>query len=246
MSALPYCPETFFGRSFNLLNPQSGDVDLRDIAHSLARQTRFTGHTAHHYSVAEHCLWTWKLIERLFPAEYMLQLYAQLHDAHEAYTGDISGPMKAALRIIGPSPLDAIEANVQRAVIDHFRLPAMRVIWPGMIKHADLIMRETERQCPALLPHSRDENWTPIDGIAADQGILDGTLMLEPAKMIPEAEWDGMFPAQVRFPARVALTQPSDHPVYRPVSKPLFEDDVARLFRYNAERLLALTEKQWA
>jgi hypothetical protein len=240
VTALPYCPETFYGRSFNLLNPLAADVDLRDIAHSLARQTRFTGHTAHHYSVAEHCLWVWKLIERVFPSEYMLQLQAQLHDAHEAYTGDISGPMKVAMRAFGSDALDTIEDNVQQVVSDHFRLPAMRVIWPGMIKRADLIMRETERQCPALLPNSKDENWTRIEGIAADQGILDGTLMLEPARMVTEPEWDTHFPELVRFPATVALQKPGVVPRHGPLDA----DDVARLFRYNAERLLALTEKE--
>ena len=239
--------ETFGGRRFDLLNPDPASVDLRDMAHSLARQNRFVGHVGHQYSVGEHCLWVWRLLERLWPDDYLLQLWGQFHDGHEAYTGDASAPLKQVLRISSHagfegSALDAVERKVQRAVFAGLRIPEPGPEHQGIIKHADLVMRETERRCPALAPNMKDENWTLIEGVEPSPGLLTGTIMLEPAKMILEPEWDSRFPALVRFPATVALQTPGQIPRHGPLS----DDNIERLFRYNAERLLSLTETERA
>src|SRR4051794_36829357 len=61
---------------------------ITDIFHSLAMQCRYNGHTAYFYSVAQHC---W-LLSLVVPAH--LQRVALLHDAAEAYIGDIVAPLK--------------------------------------------------------------------------------------------------------------------------------------------------------
>ena len=48
--------QTFTGRQFFPLDPDPQDIDIVDIAHSLAMQCRYNGHTDRFYSVAEHCV----------------------------------------------------------------------------------------------------------------------------------------------------------------------------------------------
>ena len=83
------------GRRVSLVDPQSDTIDLRDIAIHLSRLNRFAGATALAWNVAAHSLTVadWLSSHR---ANARLQLLGLLHDAHEAYTGDIIGPLQAA------------------------------------------------------------------------------------------------------------------------------------------------------
>ncbi len=85
---------TYTGKSFNLLEPKPEMVCIEDIAHSLAYQCRYTGHTREFYSVAQHCV----LMARNpdLPGDPMEKL---LHDAGEAYIGDIARPWKNLLLV---------------------------------------------------------------------------------------------------------------------------------------------------
>lgn len=92
--------QTVSGRKFDLLNPQAADVDLRDIAHHLARVNRFTGAARRPLSVAEHSIRIYRhmILENQNaegpPTYSPAQLnHALLHDAHEAYLGDITTPV---------------------------------------------------------------------------------------------------------------------------------------------------------
>lgn len=80
--------KTFTGRRFYVLNPRPEDIDIWDIAHALSNIGRFTGHAKRFISVAEHSL----RVASMVPAEHKLQ--ALLHDASEAYYGDVSTPCK--------------------------------------------------------------------------------------------------------------------------------------------------------
>lgn len=59
----------------------------RVLGSSLAKINRFAGRTSHPYSVAAHSV----LVSRLCP-QGMEQTWALLHDAHEAFLGDITAP----------------------------------------------------------------------------------------------------------------------------------------------------------
>ena len=85
---------TYTGIAFDLLNPKPEMVCIEDIAHSLAYQCRYTGHTREFYSVAQHCVLMAENPE--LPGDPLLKL---LHDADETYIGDIAKPWKRLLRV---------------------------------------------------------------------------------------------------------------------------------------------------
>lgn len=124
--------QTYTGIAFWLDAPRAVDVDIRDIAHALSNLCRFTGHARPFYSVAEHSVW----VSRLVPPEHALT--ALLHDAAEAYVGDVASPLKALM-----PEYRAIEAQVWDAVRLRFGLPAEL---PDCVKQADLHMLDVERR----------------------------------------------------------------------------------------------------
>lgn len=82
---------TYTGREFPLLEATVDDINIRDIAHALSNTCRYAGHCALFYSVAEHSC----RLSFLVPEQ--LRLEALLHDASEAYLGDIPTPLKKLL-----------------------------------------------------------------------------------------------------------------------------------------------------
>ncbi len=85
---------TYTGKIFNLLEPKPEMVCIEDIAHSLAFQCRYTGHTREFYSVAQHCVLMARNPDLLGdPMEKLL------HDADETYIGDIARPWKNLLQV---------------------------------------------------------------------------------------------------------------------------------------------------
>src|SRR5689334_10911717 len=81
-----YNMTTFSGEPFWPLDPQPEDIRIVDIAHALSLQCRFNGHTKFHYSVAQHSL----IMSFNVPLQFALE--ALLHDAAEAYIGDLIRP----------------------------------------------------------------------------------------------------------------------------------------------------------
>lgn len=146
------------GRKFDLANPTADMVDPADIAHSLSMQCRFNGHTSSFYSVAQHCY----LVADLVPAEH--QLHALLHDATEAYVGDLVRPLKEGMRNWAnyhglACAYDVAEQQVWEAICERFDLDPRL---PASVKHADLVALATEKR--DLMPQHQ-EPWPCLDGI---------------------------------------------------------------------------------
>lgn len=88
---------TYSGHCFSPLEPDIEAIDLKDIAHALARIGRANGHFVDFYSVGQHCLdCAQEALARGYSARQAL--VCLLHDASEAYMSDITSPVKKYLR----------------------------------------------------------------------------------------------------------------------------------------------------
>lgn len=81
------------GRSVDPFNLQPEDVVIEDIAHSLSRICRYNGHVGGFLSVARHSIWVGDRLWDMTGCR-ILALWGLLHDATEAYFGDMARPMK--------------------------------------------------------------------------------------------------------------------------------------------------------
>lgn len=102
------------GGYMDLVYPQPGDIRLSDIAAALSKICRFGGQCAAFYSVAEHSWHCAKQAQRDGLPEDV-QRAALLHDAAEAYIGDMVKPLKNLL----PRFRD-IEAKIEAAIAERF------------------------------------------------------------------------------------------------------------------------------
>lgn len=123
---------TVSGRFFDILKPEEYEYDIEEIAHALSNLCRYTGHTNRFYSVAEHSV----LVSRIVPVG--LSLVGLLHDASEAYLGDVSSPLKKLL-----PEYRAIEDRVQRAIAKHF---GIEYPYPTEVHEADKRVYWQERR----------------------------------------------------------------------------------------------------
>lgn len=106
--------QTYTGKAFWPLDPRPEDVDIMDIAHSLAMQCRFNGRCKQFYSVAEHSIITAKFCS---PEN---RLWGLLHDASEAYVSDVPRPLKPFIK-----GFKEIEDRITQVIAERFGLP-----WP--------------------------------------------------------------------------------------------------------------------
>lgn len=131
---------------FHPADPRPEDIDITVIAGALANICRFGGHVSSFYSVAQHSV----LCARQAPDE--LKLEALLHDAAEAYIGDMVTPLKREM-----ITYRAREALIDGVIRERFRLPFPR---SPIIKLIDEQMMVTE----AALIHTGTSGWWRRDG----------------------------------------------------------------------------------
>jgi hypothetical protein len=118
------------GKLFDFLDPRGSEFTIEDIAHGLAHICRYTGQCRRFYSVAEHSILVSDTVKD-FAYE------ALLHDAAEAFIGDITRPLKQLL-----PDFKRIEAGVEAAIIGRFGLnPRYR----KTVKEADLRVLAAEQ-----------------------------------------------------------------------------------------------------
>jgi 5'-deoxynucleotidase YfbR-like HD superfamily hydrolase len=128
--------QTYTGHAFPVLAPSPHDIDILDIAHALSNIGRFGGHSKSFLSVAQHSV----LVSRHVPEEFALA--ALLHDAAEAYVGDMVRPLKHSEDMAG---FRDAEQRVWIAICLHFGLP-YREHLPKAVKDADNRALYTEQR----------------------------------------------------------------------------------------------------
>jgi hypothetical protein len=98
--------QTYTGHPFDFANPSQEAIWLEDIAHALSMQCRYNGHCRRFYSIAEHSYWASiraadlaaeKTQRGEIKREHGIEiaLAALMHDAAEAYVGDMVKPLKS-------------------------------------------------------------------------------------------------------------------------------------------------------
>lgn len=123
------------GILFNVFAPKVEEINIEDIAHGLSMECRYGGHCKEFYSVAEHSVLLSYTVQNTLDAKIML-----LHDATEAYLGDIPRPLKVSETFAGYRD---IENHLYQAIMFVFNLP---VEFPAHLKELDsrIISNETE------------------------------------------------------------------------------------------------------
>jgi len=177
----PYL-QTVSGRWVNPFDPDPEQLDAGDIARALANQCRFGGHSRVFYSVAQHSVIVSELVERR-GGDAEDAFAALMHDATEAYLGDMPHPLKHR------SPLGAAfraaEEQLERAIRDRFR------IRPNMaeIKRADRALLATERRAFS----AETWHWPELEGVEPLELELTAWLPDEAAQAFAKryAELDG-------------------------------------------------------
>ena len=101
--------QTYSGIAFYPMAPHHEEIVLTDIGHALSMLCRYGGHTSRFYSVAEHCV---RMSRAVSPEN---ALWALLHDATEAYMGDMIRPLKRSM----PAYVEA-EDRLMQAICDRF------------------------------------------------------------------------------------------------------------------------------
>lgn len=118
--------QTYSGRQFFPLSPRPEDIDLEDVAHALAYQTRYTGHAPEAYTIAQHSVLVSARAAELVQKRNgtvdevrSAALWGLLHDASEAYIVDVPRPIKPML-----TNYRELEEKVMQAVAARFALPS--------------------------------------------------------------------------------------------------------------------------
>lgn len=146
------------GRYFDFIDPQPDQIHIEDIAWGQANTCRFGGQSLFFYSVAQHA----RLVSDNVPLAHRFP--ALMHDAAEAYTGDMVGPLKQLC-----PDFKAIEKRIEGAIFAKFGIEAPL---DPCIKHADLRLLRTEQRD---LTSGAGANWNGLD----DYEPLDSRIIPE-------------------------------------------------------------------
>lgn len=148
---------TINGRHVPLLAITPADIEFEAIGNTLDRLSRFGGHLKCHYSVGRHC----RSMAKVAFAEtgnHRLAMACLIHDAHEAYLGDLTTPVVQALDAVSDGAAgkaittlkDLCDAAIEGALNDFL---GTHVDWQSFrpfVKEYDLRALKAERD--AMLP----------------------------------------------------------------------------------------------
>ena len=157
--------QTISGQILNYNRPESYNYTAWEIAYILARTPRFGGHTSRYYSVAAHSMY----VAHHLPSK--LRLHGILHDAHEAFIGDIPTPLA---NYLDREKINHLKTEIQVAIYRSFDLAPPTTEELEVIKRCDVNTLFVEKR--DLLLH--DLEWSH------STDIPDGYDPMLPAKSL--------------------------------------------------------------
>lgn len=153
------------GKKYWPMDPRPNDPDLLDIAHGLACENRFNGHTEAPYSVAQHSVVVAMiLMHDKHPVPVCLA--GLMHDASEAYIKDIPSPIKEHF-----PGYSALEDKWDEVIAAKYGFPYPL---PEEVKEADMRALALERR--DLFSNSPEE-WSALVGIEPPSWFQSGSLV---------------------------------------------------------------------
>ncbi len=147
--------QTYTGKQFWPLDPRPEEVFIADIAHALANVCRFGGHCMQFYSVAQHSI----IVSEIVPSKHAL--WGLLHDAAEAYLGDVIRPIKSEMVEYKKAEHVVLDAILQRVGLSYPE--------PKEVKTADVVALATEQRDVMTIP---PEEWNFGNNVVALQSII--------------------------------------------------------------------------
>ena len=149
----PYL-QTVSGRFVNPFDPDPEQLDIADITRALANTCRFGGHCRSFYSVAQHSVIVSELVERR-GGDVEDVFAALMHDAAEAYLGDMPHPIKHRSAL--GEAFKAAEDHLEQAIRKHFNIK------PDVpeVKRADRALLATERRAFS----GENWHWPELEGV---------------------------------------------------------------------------------
>jgi hypothetical protein len=159
---------TATGLYFDIIDSEPEMVSIEDIAHALSQVNRFTGHGKFPYPVSQHS----RLGSYLVPTKYALRFL--LHDASEAYLGDMNRPLKHFTS--AGEEYRKVESRVQGMIYNKFGLSEVD---PEIIHEIDNQMLYAEKA--QIMPATEWRNKWSKDQVAADVRIVETSFRVNKA-----------------------------------------------------------------
>lgn len=171
----PHCKIVSSGKFIDFDQPHLAPIDRATIANELSLINRWNGNLHFAYSVAQHSL----LVADLMPKPEW-RIYGLLHDAAEAYIGDLPTPFKKWLQAQGTDIL-GLEGTILACVWRHFDLPApsqeitLAVYGADQIalatEYRDVVKGTSDLYTPRYPPHSTTIKF--LERMYAEHRFLD-------------------------------------------------------------------------
>lgn len=183
---------TASGQDYALNGATLGAPRVEDIAHHLAQINRFTGACVRPYSVNEHSLLCDDIARDMgWPPTLRRAVFS--HDWHEAYTSDVSSPVKCSIARM----TDALTL-FERRHAGHIRREFNVSDWnkyESDVRFIDLTALATERR--DLLPPAAVDSrkWKVIENVRAWEGV---DLMSLHRRGMRWDDWRDMFLGRYR------------------------------------------------
>ena len=131
---------THGNRLIDFANPQNSDIHIDDIIHHLAMIPRFGGKLDVHYSVLDHSVFAGAIAKTCLKVDDMTAFAVLMHDAQEAFLGDVTSPLKQLL-----PDYKKIEKAFEMVIRDKFKI-RIKAEMEIVVKTADILALKAENK----------------------------------------------------------------------------------------------------